>query len=186
MLNTAVSHLRIHLLSVGFAELCRHPCLCSVAPCNKQRQFSHLSEVPVHARCQSHQSSDSHHQKYSVKHAVLLLGLEFPYQGQRTAGRDSWSLPALTALLRAEAIKAQAVAEGDPRLQMILRYWQKQADLSLLWTHAAAFYPGAPNQAEPHNWCSRKPFTTLQQAARAPQAPGRELPAGGTWQLMRH
>lgn len=64
---------------------------------------------------------------------------------------------------------------------------KNQADLSLLWTHAAAaFYPGAPNQAELPDWCARKQFTTLQQAVRAPQEPGRELPAGGAWQLMQH
>lgn len=58
------------------------------------------------------QASDSHDQKYAVKHAALLLGPEFPYQGQRTAGRDSWSLSALAALLQAEVIKAQAAAKG--------------------------------------------------------------------------
>lgn len=71
------------------------------------------------------QASDSHDQKYAVKHAALLLGPEFPYPGQRTAGRDSWSLSALAALLQAEAIKAQAAAKGDACLQIILRYWQK-------------------------------------------------------------
>lgn len=110
------------------------------------------------------QSGDSHDQKHAVKHAVLLLGPVFPCQGQRTAGRDSWSLSAITALLRAEAIRAQAVAKGDPPLQIILRYWQKP-DRSYA---AAAFYPGAPNQDEFPSCCAWKPFTILQQAARTP------------------
>ena len=62
------------------------------------------------------QSSDLHDQKHAVKHAVLLPGPVLPYQGQRTAGRDSWSLSAITALLRAEVIQAQVVAKGDPPL----------------------------------------------------------------------